>query len=127
MVGVCPNETSAGTLAAAVMLKNSEEWALRSYLTMNALEATDKPTLQLSRLYRCRIYCNVRSRSVDNRKKSGPLPPALEAKLAVMDLGLIWASKLVVSGSPRYPVPCASSVPSTASGKRRRPPRRLSL
>ena len=48
VVGVFPNETSAVTLATEIALRSSEEWALRRYLTMNALEA-EKPNPQLSR------------------------------------------------------------------------------
>ena len=47
VVGVFPSETSASTLATAVVLRSSEEWALRRYLTMDALEA--KPNPHLSR------------------------------------------------------------------------------
>ncbi|MDP8974107.1 MAG: transposase [Actinomycetota bacterium] len=49
VVGVFPNERSASTLATAVVLRSSEEWALRRYLTMDALEAVEKPNPQLSR------------------------------------------------------------------------------
>jgi len=48
VVGVFPSETSASTLATAVVLRSSEEWALRRYLTMDALEA-EKPNPQYSR------------------------------------------------------------------------------
>src|SRR3954451_8929374 len=47
VVGVFPSETSASTLATAVVLRSSEEWVLRGYLTMDALDA--KPNPQLSR------------------------------------------------------------------------------
>jgi putative transposase len=47
VVGVFPSETSASALATAVVLRSSEEWALRRYLTMDALDA--KPNPQLSR------------------------------------------------------------------------------
>jgi putative transposase len=50
VVGVFPNETSASTLATEIALRSSEEWALRRYLTMDALEEADKPNPQLSRL-----------------------------------------------------------------------------
>jgi putative transposase len=43
VVGVFPNETSASTLATEIALRSSEEWALRRYLTMDALEAIEKP------------------------------------------------------------------------------------
>ncbi len=49
VVGVFPNETSASTLATEIALRSSEEWALKRYLTMDALEATEKPNPQLSR------------------------------------------------------------------------------
>jgi putative transposase len=49
VVGVFPNETSAGTLATEIMLRSSEEWALKRYLSMEALEAVEKPNPQLSR------------------------------------------------------------------------------
>jgi putative transposase len=49
VVGVFPNETSASTLATEIALRSSEEWALRRYLTMDALQAAEKPNPQLSR------------------------------------------------------------------------------
>ncbi len=49
VVGVFPNETSASTLATEIMLRSSEEWALKRYLTMDALEAPGKPNPQHSR------------------------------------------------------------------------------
>ncbi len=49
VVGVFPNETSAATLATEIVLRSSEEWALKRYLTMDALEAVRKPNPQLSR------------------------------------------------------------------------------
>jgi putative transposase len=49
VVGVFPNETSASTLATEVILRSSEEWALKRYLSMEALEAVEKPNPQLSR------------------------------------------------------------------------------
>ncbi|WP_325167239.1 IS256 family transposase [Rubrobacter xylanophilus] len=49
VVGVFPNESSAATLATEIALRSSEEWALRRYLTMDALEAAGKPNPQLSR------------------------------------------------------------------------------
>jgi transposase-like protein len=49
VVGVFPNETSASTLATEIALRSSEEWALRRYLTMDALETAQKPNPQLSR------------------------------------------------------------------------------
>jgi putative transposase len=52
VVGVFPNETSASTLATEIALRSSEEWALRRYLTMDALEALENPNPQLTRRYR---------------------------------------------------------------------------
>jgi putative transposase len=49
VVGVFPNETSAATLATEIALRSSEEWALKRYLTMDALEALEKPNPQHSR------------------------------------------------------------------------------
>ncbi len=49
VVGVFPNETSASTLATAIALRSSEEWVLKRYLTMDALEKAEKPNPQLSR------------------------------------------------------------------------------
>ena len=49
VVGVFPSETSATTLATAIVLRSSEEWALKRYLTMDALKAMEKPNPQLSR------------------------------------------------------------------------------
>jgi putative transposase len=49
VVGVFPNETSASTLATAIALRSSEEWALKRYLMMDALEEVKKPNPQLSR------------------------------------------------------------------------------
>ena len=49
VVGVFPNEVSASTLATEIVLRSSEEWALRRYLAMDALEETKKPNPQLSR------------------------------------------------------------------------------
>ena len=49
VVGVFPNETSASTLATAIALRSSEQWALKRYLTMDALKAAEKPNPQLSR------------------------------------------------------------------------------
>jgi putative transposase len=49
VVGVFPSETSAGTLATEIILRSSEEWPLKRYLTMEALEAVEKPNPQLSR------------------------------------------------------------------------------
>jgi putative transposase len=43
-----PNETSAATLATAIALRSSEQWALKRYLTMNVLEAIGKPNPQHS-------------------------------------------------------------------------------
>jgi len=49
VVGVFPNETSASTLATEIMLRSSEEWALKRYLAMDALETVEKPNPQHSR------------------------------------------------------------------------------
>jgi putative transposase len=49
VVGVFPNETSASTLATEIASRSSEEWALRRYLAVDALEAVEKPNPQLSR------------------------------------------------------------------------------
>jgi putative transposase len=49
VVGVFPNEVSASTLATEIALRNSEQWALKRYLTMDALEAIEKPNPQYSR------------------------------------------------------------------------------
>ena len=49
VVGVFPNEASASTLATEIALRSSEQWALKRYLTMDALEAMVKPNPQLSR------------------------------------------------------------------------------
>ena len=47
VVGVFPNERSASTLATEIALRSSEEWTLKRYLTMDALEAVGKPNPQL--------------------------------------------------------------------------------
>jgi transposase-like protein len=49
VIGVFPNEKSAGTLATEIILRNSEQWSLKRYLSMEALEAVEKPNPQLSR------------------------------------------------------------------------------
>ena len=49
VVGVFPNEVSAATLATDIALRSSEQWALKRYLTMGALEAVEKPNPQLWR------------------------------------------------------------------------------
>ena len=49
VVGVFPNEASASTLATEIALRSSEEWTLKRYLTMDALEAAENPNPQLSR------------------------------------------------------------------------------
>jgi putative transposase len=49
VVGVFSNETSASTLATEIALRSSEEWALRRYLTMDALQIAEKPNPQHSR------------------------------------------------------------------------------
>jgi putative transposase len=49
VVGVFSNETSASTLATEIALRSSEEWALRRYLNMDALQIAEKPNPQHSR------------------------------------------------------------------------------
>ena len=49
VVGVFPTERSASTLATEIALRSSEEWALKRYLTIDALEAVGKPNPQHSR------------------------------------------------------------------------------
>jgi putative transposase len=50
VVGVFPNERSAATSATEIALRSSEEWALRRYLTMDALQGgAEKPNPQHSR------------------------------------------------------------------------------
>jgi putative transposase len=49
VVGVFPNEASASMLATEIALRSSEQWALKRYLTMDALEALAKPNPQPSR------------------------------------------------------------------------------
>jgi transposase-like protein len=49
VVGVFPNEVSASTLATEIALRSSEQWALKRYLTMDALEAVGEPNPQHSR------------------------------------------------------------------------------
>jgi putative transposase len=46
LVGVFPNETSAATLVTEIALRNSEQWALKRYLTMDIPEATENPNPQ---------------------------------------------------------------------------------
>jgi putative transposase len=49
VVGVFPNEKSAGTLVTEIILRNSEEWLLKRYLSMEALEAAENSNPQRSR------------------------------------------------------------------------------
>ena len=42
VVGVFPNETSAANLCSAVLLRATEEWALKRYLDISALEAMNR-------------------------------------------------------------------------------------
>jgi putative transposase len=49
VVVVFPNETSAQTLGTEIVLRSSEEWALKRYLNMQALEAIENPNPQHSR------------------------------------------------------------------------------
>jgi len=44
VIGVFPNETSANNLCTAVILRASEEWALKRYLDMTVLEAMNRLT-----------------------------------------------------------------------------------
>jgi transposase-like protein len=46
VVGVFPNETSAATLATEIALRSSEQWALKRYLTMDALKEVGKTNPQ---------------------------------------------------------------------------------
>jgi len=43
VVGALPNERSAATLMTEIALRSSEEWSLKRYLTMDALEVAKKP------------------------------------------------------------------------------------
>jgi hypothetical protein len=47
--GVLPNEASASTSATENMLRSNEEWTLRCYLSMEALETVEKSNPQRSR------------------------------------------------------------------------------
>ncbi len=49
VVGVFPNETSVSTLATEIMLRSSEEWALKRYLSIEALQAAEESSPQYSR------------------------------------------------------------------------------
>jgi transposase-like protein len=49
VVGVFPSETSAATLGTEIALRSSEEWPLKRYLNMEALQAMEKPNPQHSR------------------------------------------------------------------------------
>jgi hypothetical protein len=49
VVGVVPIEVSASTLATEIAQRSSEQWALKCYLTMDALEAVENPNPLLSR------------------------------------------------------------------------------
>lgn len=42
MVGIFPNEASAGNLCTAVVLRVTEEWALKRYLDMEPLAAMNE-------------------------------------------------------------------------------------
>ena len=46
---VLPNERCAATPATAIALRTSEQWVLKRYPTMEALEELEKPTPHLSR------------------------------------------------------------------------------
>jgi hypothetical protein len=41
--------SAASTLATVIALRSGEEWALKRYLTTDALEEAEKPNPQLSR------------------------------------------------------------------------------
>jgi hypothetical protein len=43
VAGLFPNETSVATLAPEIMLRSSEEWALKRYLAMDTLQAAENP------------------------------------------------------------------------------------
>jgi putative transposase len=49
VVGVFPHEMSAVALMTEIALRSSEQWAVKRYLTMDALEAVGKPDAQDSR------------------------------------------------------------------------------
>jgi putative transposase len=49
VVGVFPNETSASVLGTEIVLRSSEQWALKRYLTMDALKTVEEPNPQYSR------------------------------------------------------------------------------
>jgi transposase-like protein len=49
VVGVFPSETSASILATEIVLRSSEEWALKRYLTMDVFKTIEKSNPQLSR------------------------------------------------------------------------------
>ena len=49
VVGVFPSETSASVLVTEIALRNSEQWALKRYLTLDTLETVVKPNPQHSR------------------------------------------------------------------------------
>jgi putative transposase len=49
VVGVFPNEVSVSTLTTEIALRSSEQWALKRYLTMDALEAAKNLNPQHSR------------------------------------------------------------------------------
>jgi hypothetical protein len=46
--GIFPNEVSAVTLATEISLGSSEQWTLKRYLTMDALEVVRRPNPQPS-------------------------------------------------------------------------------
>jgi len=71
VVGVFPNETSASALATEIVLRSSEEWALKRYLVMDALTAvsiTIDPVDRWGRKRSSSRICTVRC--------SYPLPTA---------------------------------------------------
>jgi putative transposase len=49
VIRVFPNEMSANMLTTEIVLRSTEQWALKRNLTLDSLEAIEKPTPQLSR------------------------------------------------------------------------------
>ena len=74
VVGVFPNEVSASTLATEIALRSSEQWALKRYLTMDALEAMEKPNWTCIGSVDC-----LRLRTVRGKEKIATNEPDLPA------------------------------------------------
>jgi putative transposase len=55
VVGVFPNEVSAATLATEISLGSSEQWTLKRYLTMDALEAVRRSNPQNFETSTCKV------------------------------------------------------------------------